>query len=176
MRLFVIIFATSGLFACSDSATEASPSSTQTKDSKTVSSGNQDASIQNRTAHIPEEELQVRRQQVIDQVNKLRDRELNSPPMLGFVAIPNPVPAILPGTKPHEWSQDDQTAEGIGMLEFSPGEKGGGSTYAQFQVDISEDGSDFKITAKTDLDGDGNIGVIEATKDQTAHVVDSQTW
>jgi hypothetical protein len=123
---------------------------------------------------IPPEELEERRAQVLKQVDDIRAQEISVGGAFGFVGVPNPVPATVPGTEVHTWTPDDTGA--MGTLSWAPRASGGGSTYAQFQVQVPEDGTRFTVIATMDLDGDGVNSTAQATESKPAWIVDSSLW
>ena len=123
---------------------------------------------------ISPEDLALHRSQVLDQVNDLRDVQLDMGDLFGLVTISDPVPAQVPGLEPHEWTAAD--TEATSDLSWSPRSGGGGKTYGQFQIAVGEDGESFTITATMDLDGDGETSTAVATETKAAEMQSPETW
>jgi hypothetical protein len=123
---------------------------------------------------ISTEELEKRRAQVLEQVDDLRSEEITVGGAFGFIAISEAIPPEVPGTEAHSWTADNTGA--MGTLSWAPRANGGGSTYAQFQVQVPEDGKSFTVVATMDLDGDGVHSTAQATESKAAWVVDPSVW
>ena len=170
--------------ASAQSQTPASPAAaspqTETKPqtaTKTQTESEPEAETEAETETVPSlspEELERRRAQVIQQVDSLREAELTVGGVFGFEDVPGPVPPELPGTQAHDWTPAD--SEAMAALSWSPRPGGGGRTYAQFSISLSEDGQDFTVRATTDLDGDGVRATVEASKSEKTKVLDPSVW
>ncbi len=163
LRTFAVLLIS---FGCTD---EPEPEPTPNNEEGTTSAETENDES---AATLGSEELENRRNQVLAQLNELRDRVTSNP--FDRIAVDPPVPSTVPGIDGHRWTTED--TEQFGLYSWSPTGARDGVTYGQFQVLVDSETQAFTVVATMDLDADGVTSRATATEGTEARVENPSDW